>query len=119
MLHVGGDLVLRWHVAVEPDEAENNAHRFRDAFVECEGHGFMKGNFDHLDQFALLGITSSFSDVILIGHLSVEHGLLRSGHSDSWPVGEESTRDSVHSIMTSQKEQHENTETLRFLSLPS
>ncbi len=68
---------------MEPGEAENNAHRFRDAFVEGEGHGFMKGNLDHLDQFALLGITSSFSDVILIGHLSVEHGLLRSGHSDS------------------------------------
>lgn len=82
-LHVGGDLVLRRHVAVEPDEAKNDTHRFRDAFIKGEGHGFVKGNFDHLDQFALLGFTSSLSDAILIGHLRVEHGLLRSGHSDS------------------------------------
>lgn len=97
-LHIGGDLILRWHVAMEPDEAENDTHCFRDALVKGEGHGFVQGHFDHLDQFALLGFSSSFSDANLIGHLCVEHSLLRSSHSDSWPVGEESTRDSKRAI---------------------
>lgn len=118
MLDIGGDLVLRWHVAVEPDEAENDTHCFRDALVKGEGHSFVQGNFDHLDQFALLGFTSSLSDAILFGHLSVEHGLLRSSHSDSWPVGEESTRDSGHSILTWQKEQFENAQTWGHFSFP-
>lgn len=82
-LHVGGDLVLRRHVAVEPDEAENDSHCFRDALIKGEGHGFVKGNFDHLDQFTFLRFTSSLSDTVLFGHLGIKHGLLGSSDSHS------------------------------------
>lgn len=89
LLDISGDLVLRRHVVVEPDEAKNDAHCFGDALVEDEGHRFVQRDFDHLDQFSLLGFTSSLSYAMLVGHLGVKHGLLGSGHTDARPVGED------------------------------
>lgn len=73
---------------MEPDETKNDAHGFGYTLVVGKRHGLVQRDFDHLDKLSLLWLTSTWADAVVIGHLSVKHGLLGTGYTDTRPGGE-------------------------------
>lgn len=70
---------------MEPYEAKDDAHGFGNALVVGKGHGFVQGNFDHLNELALPRLTSARAHAIVVGYLGVKHGLLGPRDSHAGP----------------------------------
>lgn len=73
---------------MEPDETKNDAHGFGYTLVVSKRHGLVQRDFDHLDKLSLLWLTSTWADAVVIGHLSVKHGLLGTSYTYTRPGGE-------------------------------